>query len=541
MINIIGVRVLIYFNEYIYHNIFFVSFSFFVPQRIDGVSPEDVSKNPKVYKRICRVPHMINIDGENFGTSSKYMTARVINKKDPKQTFQIYPPSDDVSHECPNLVFKHNRMSLCSPIGYGMDHQLEVKIGNQLINNQKIDFSFEPPRILSVNRRPYDGSKIDSLDILGINFGGVNVGDVKVNIGNFPCDQAKWHASYKADGFPYISCKSRVDVVGSKNISLFVAGQNALPVPILQNDFTSIIRSECLPGEITIDGKPNNTWARRGELCAPCPVGAICRKGGYQIPIAEKGFWLNSLDITNPDAAAAAETTNENNPMILREKFDYIRALESDDVTKIRRCPGSRLFDTNLDALLRTQHPIAASMKRDLCLEAQPCLPNNACIGDNQCNEGYLYQQKKCEQAVLQNKKIQTSNCTVSLQCRTRSYGIGCSLAIGSVCNCPKENELGSYSCVKKCILEKSEELLNGGCPSKKILGSLHAGQECLSNNPEDCSSCVINSNVTTLNSMGTCECTPAKRCSLCTANGKFFFFLSILFLLIIVLLLKIN
>ena len=86
-------------------------------------------------------------------------------------------------------------------------------------------------------------------------------------IDSLPCDGARWNLQHPSDGFPYITCLSRLDTVGNKNISFFNAGQFAMPVPVLENDFTSVVRSACLPGEITLDGKQENTWGRRGELC----------------------------------------------------------------------------------------------------------------------------------------------------------------------------------------------------------------------------------------------------------------------------------
>ena len=488
-------------------------------ERIDGVAPDEVAKDPTLYRRKCKVPFMIDVFGENFGTHAKYMTARAVSKEG--KVFQIYPPDETQSHECPNLLFTHNRMSLCSPIGYGVSHDLLIDIGKQPITNA-MKFSFDPPTIIAVDRNPYDGSKNDKLSILGTNFGGINVGDVQVRIGNFPCSNAAWNGAHPSDGFPYISCTSHIDVVGSQNISLFVAGQQATPLPVLENDFTSIVRSECLPGEITLDGTPNNTYGRRGELCAPCPRGGICRSGNYQAPIAESGFWLQGLDVTTPGAVNTDSAVAGEDPMTLRERQDYLRAAELDDVTKARRCPPSRLFDPTLDALLRVQHPTAAAMRRDLCLEAQSCVPNEACLGANTCHEAYLYQQKKCQLAVIDQKLNLpgVSNCTVSLQCRTRSYGTSCALAIASVCQCQREDLPGSYSCLKKCIREQSTALIErGGCPSQEVMAGLHAGQECLSGNPEDCSLCVISDNATTLDSTGICECAPATRCSLCTAN----------------------
>ena len=239
-------------------------------QRTEGVSPKEVSEDANVYRRKCTNPFMVDIFGSNFGTKIEKLKATVISS-DGSIVFSIYPPDDQNSHLCPDLVFTDQKISLCSPVGYGVNLQLSITIAGQKTTNEYL-YSFEPPVVTAVVRTddrssPYDGSKKDNLVIHGTNFGGVDTKDVKVLIDSIPCDGARWNLQHPSDGFPYITCLSRLDTVGNKNISFFNAGQFAMPVPVLENDFTSVVRSACLPGEITLDGKQENTWGRRGELC----------------------------------------------------------------------------------------------------------------------------------------------------------------------------------------------------------------------------------------------------------------------------------
>ena len=227
-------------------------------ERVDGVDAEELATNPKVYRRTCDDPFMMEIHGTNFGTDVSKMTARVVSQ-DGKIIFPIYPPDPKASHDCPKLVYDHQRMSLCSPIGHGVGLSLIIEVGGQRITNT-MNFDFEPPRVTSVDPKPFDGSKSSELAIRGVNFGGINIGDVDIIIGNFRCENPQWMPSHPSDGFPYVQCDSQIDVVGARNISLFVAGQYAVPTPILQSDFTTIVRSECLPGTINSNGETNNTW-----------------------------------------------------------------------------------------------------------------------------------------------------------------------------------------------------------------------------------------------------------------------------------------
>jgi len=106
--------------------------------------------------------------------------------------------------------------------------------------------------------------------------------------------------------------------------------------------------------------------------------------------------------------------------------------------------------------------------------------------------------------------------------------------------------ELGSRSCLKKCVADntKMSELANTGCTYELIERSL-AGQSCLYNNPEDCATCqpvgVCKNNNADCSIDTDCEdkdakvpdakciirdhqcrCGPSSRCSLCTAGTHY-------------------
>jgi hypothetical protein len=89
---------------------------------------------------------------------------------------------------------------------------------------------------------------------------------------------------------------------------------------------------------------------RQDEYCAPCPVGSACQDFTtlYSVePVASQGYWRSAL-----------KTGDDNSDGIFT-------------------CPPTR------------NH-------RAYCWDFSPCLPGNACEGDNECARGYTEQ--KCAQ-----------------------------------------------------------------------------------------------------------------------------------------------
>ena len=514
--------------------------------RLEGVSPEQQRQNVQKYNRQCLEPHKLILEGENFGINPKAISISIHGAKplfsNIGATSEIFIAFDGSGNNGPgfsdtscnpnsNFCFQlsHEKLVVRGPSGYGKELTLVLNVAGQTTNTT---WSFLPPTIKSGMPNPYN-AKGDLLSLHGLNFGGRN-SPVTVVVNDKPCSGAKWHRQHPTDGFPFVTCFAQHGVVGTANISLFVANQWSDAMPVLKSIERSVLRSVCIPSAFNVEnGTRDSFWARAepGELCSLCPFGAYCKEETYDAPVAVGGFWVAELDISagRPKIEVTEENAKTLNSLELKEIYDFNRAagLPAKDKRK-RACPAVRLFDESLDKNVISQFPFAAKTKRDICLEVAACKPREACKGSNQCEIGYEYQRERCEErrATETNESL---ICNTTLQCRTRSAPSTCAVAIETVCRCPPSWKPNSVSCLKKCIRDagKKDSLVSKGCILPDLQKAL-AGSHCDYRTPENCRSCVKRTNTDKNEDYGVCECDAgSERCSRCTQfkyfkiNGK--------------------
>ena len=479
------------------------------------------------------------LDGENFGVDPRAISV-IISGARPLWEFETTSPSfvafngvlegfDRGSTSClDNETFcfehTHERLVVRGPIGYGKDLTLTLNVAGQMDTQP---FSFRQPEVTAGRPNPYDASGA-SLEIQGLNFGGIP-SPTKVYVNDKACTNSLWHEKHPADGFPYITCNAQKGVVGTTNVTLFVADQWSKHLPKLDDVDRAVLRSVCLPSDYFLEnGTQTFYWGRAnpGELCSKCPVGALCRTPSYDAPIAFGSYWLNSMDISGGRPTVA--NTVDTDFITAKEIDDYERAAGLPaDTLRVRACPPERLFDPVLDAALIREYPYAAIHRRETCLEVVGCKPKEACLGSNKCAVGYEYQKERCEDSI--SGAANTSLfCNITLQCRTRKSGPACAEAIQKVCRCPPSWKDKSYTCLKACIRDNNKRsTLEASCPGVD-LEKVAVGEHCTYLNPEDCMSCVKHTDASTNVEYGVCECDAgAPRCSKCTQfkyhkiNGK--------------------
>jgi hypothetical protein len=516
--------------------------------RLDGVTPSKVSLDPLLYGRRCNAWFMLKIKGSNFGRANGMLRVWAEHASTSTERFALWPPRETHDDGCRlNAVREHDNLLLCSPVGFGADISLTISVAGQRVTLG--GFRFEKPVVRSSSPNPYSGGRPDILvtgskggnlvKFRGINFGAVN-STVQVLLNGKNCQSARWQPASPEDGLPYVSCNAPQDVVGPKNLSLTVAGQASRPIPLIKDPTRSVVRSVCGEGPLRKNGRPDVYWGRVGELCSPCPIpGGLCQPGTYNAPTALPGFFLRYLDIsrtTGSDEIASPKPGS----LARREKTDTERALEelplriidNDGTTAktaaaSRRCPAERYFDPVLDKTLVDAFPEAVKWRRDLCEEVVPCQPEGSCLGGNNCGPEYLYLRKQCLAAANESTNDRGARiggaCNVSLQCQAISQGQVCIDAITEVCACPAEWELGSYTCLKRCIREHTGALQSAGCTDVATLEHRLAGGECSAAHPENCQQCVAETDPLSQETHGTCVCSGgAQRCALCT-QGEYF------------------
>jgi hypothetical protein len=442
--------------------------------RIDGVGKKKRLENPGKYRRKCLQHFALKIKGDNFGENTKALKVWVkgtnmmpINKDTstgsntpPPIIFPVFNGSLYQTTDTNNRGFagcsttfcfehKHDELTVMGPEGYGRDCELWISVAGQ---EAKIPFNFQPPEADYSEPNPYDASG-ESITIHGQNFGGV-ASPATVFIDNEECkakgeDHAIWLPEHPVKGLPYISCVARDTMAGIVNISVFVAGQQSRIIQV-ESISRAGVRSICKPStkEKDLDlktGQPKEFWGRiepARELCTPCPEGSGCNDDSYDPPFSVANFFIQELDISG---GRNSLFTSENDPVTRRERRDYKRATEQQNV-KARVCPPERLLDPVLDAALYKRFEAAVMNKRDFCLTVLPCKPAQSCIGKNQCAEKYEGNLLRCKRArsdtpnsksddPLGNPIIQ--HCNQTLQCQSKSLGQQCVNSLTSVCNCP--------------------------------------------------------------------------------------------------------
>jgi hypothetical protein len=507
--------------------------------RIEGVSPEKQRENVNLYARRCLEQYPLILSGKNFGVNPRAISVKITGANplwdfDPTNpTFIAFDGSltsvnrgDTSCFDNGTFCFEHTheRLVVRGPIGYGEDLTLTINVAGQI---DSVPFNFREPEVTAGSPNPYDASG-STLEIHGQNFGGTPSPTI-VYVNDKICKNALWNERHPKDGFPYISCTAQKGVVGTANVTLFVADQWSKSMPILESVERSVLRSVCLPSDYHVEnGTQTFYWGRAnpGELCSKCPVGGLCRSPTYKPPIAFSSYWMSEMDISGgrPKVANTVDTDD----ITAKETDDYNRAAGlPKKAGRIRACPPERLFDPVLDAILIDQYAYATIHKRETCLGIVGCKPKEACLGGNKCALGYEYQNERCEAAI---KPFSNTSlfCNTTIQCRTRTSGVACAKAIQAICQCPPSWKDKSYTCLKACLRDEAKlSALQKNCKGVD-LNKAAVGEQCTYLNPEDCMTCVKHTNTNTNEEYGVCQCDPgATRCSKCTQfkyhkiNGK--------------------
>ena len=81
------------------------------------------------------------------------------------------------------------------------------------------------------------------------------------------CANTLWYERHPTDGFPYIKCTARKGVVGTTNVTLYVADQWSKHLPILDDVERAVLRSVCLPSDYFIENG-TQTFIGGGQIQA---------------------------------------------------------------------------------------------------------------------------------------------------------------------------------------------------------------------------------------------------------------------------------
>ena len=567
--------------------------------RVEGVTDEERSADPSRYGRMCTKWHTVVMEGANFGADPSLLTvSAIIGKRvyslhdgpgkymtcdDRCGAWYTNPPFGVQSYyrkECgarpyfvPQMEHSHMRLVLCAPRGYGADLSISVDVASQPgVQATPAKWNFETPELTATFPNPYNGMGTETaatkaliaeaavgqqrtprtLEIRGHNFGAVAYVPMVIINGKI-CESPAWYPEHPVDGFPYITCEVQPNVVGSVNMSFFVADQWSKKINIISNIRRAPIRSECVPSVPKDDGSVDNYWGRVGELCVACVKGEICTPSTYLAPVAMPGFWMETLDVsgvTDLDVYPEATGTADGGKLLSdNDVFDLDMAKGTTYNDKVlRKCPPGRLLDAQLDVALVDEFPLAVATKKDTCTFAAACMPQEACNGSNVCHPNYEGSRLMCEiwhndnvekvadsrnifidgpnnTAAVKELESDIFACNHTLQCRSRAglQGPSCGRAIRDVCQCEADWKasglISPMACLKACIRtpSKLQLLLKAGCRSGEQLGAAMTGANCAGNSPEECSICVPDTDVSTGETRGTCQCQSSRRCVVCS------------------------
>jgi hypothetical protein len=326
---------------------------------------------------------------------------------------------------------------------------------------------------------------------------------------------AQWLPSYNyssvesainVDGFPYIVCIPQTDVVGPKNMTVYIGNQKddcstnyglcadpvsladrrrKLPEAICRSDIIFKNDSRCLDSNAFCSwdcftssifvskcksSEGDTSYARDGELCADVnSVKAACLTKDCLEPSAKKGFYRLTADLNCTKETPGGPCKKKADAIEGVKNVDWIRPEEAKRA--IARCPKERWEPLTDPAKYKE---FAGLQSAAFCYDMVSCSPAKACLDDNVCSEGYQYTKFLCEEAL---ENIGEVNCTTSDECRTMDKG-------GNIGKLP-----------------------------------LRVGQA-LSNEPQSQSRCVQQTDKNTGKQYGRCECFTSPRCSLCTVSN---------------------
>ena len=201
---------------------------------------------------------------------------------------------------CAVVEHDHNMVKFLHPTGLGVDRAVYMSIvdrnaSSYSVHTAALNFTYNAPSISFIVPNVAD-ARGDSIRVRGVNFGRTEDAEtpqekvVAVVVNDLPCANVQRVERF---GEPALECNMETDVVGSKNVTITVAGQNGF-----LSAKQGVFFSECTA----------NYYGQEGEFCLPCPTGATC-EGGFEEPRATAG-WYN-LNGTTQDSGRCHELRSE--------------------------------------------------------------------------------------------------------------------------------------------------------------------------------------------------------------------------------------
>jgi hypothetical protein len=469
----------------------------------------------------CEGRTLITLKGSSFGLAGSQGDA-LIEMRSLKPPYVWDPIATSTDG---NIVeHTHSRLVFNAPKGLGKNRTLRLYVGGQTLPNNVVSYHFRGPSDSALHPNPVNALGGGDLEITAKDgFGETNETLVVVRLGGKVCRNATWQPQHSTNGRPYITCTPPAGVAGSKSLSFDVGESTGKEEPVngsLLYSKASEIFAVCMSGETDLStgktqtyyGRPCNGRERSldasksvlrtnpcasagsggGEVCLPCPTGATCLVPGrpfpenrdevymYFDPIAMQGFWRSALFLDSEKDLAEIESRE-----YPRNRYNSMKAFHECRKKGVLACDNGctlvnqtvSVFDEDRSGTMSmTSMPTCASAKhpnifdKGFVFDFLPCEPSDACLGENECAEGYKGYQYACD-AWYESTGIGSRSCRTNRDCMTKS-------------------------------------------------GNSDVLSQCSSSRPQDCAVC--NMSAASADGVGRCECTAGPRCGRCTLGGKY-------------------
>ena len=296
----------------------------------------------------------ITLTGTSFGTSGAEVTFfdPLYDAADEINTQRMSDTCDDTKcNKCIIVSQDHEEIICKVPRGWGSDLHITLSVDgamsttdDRVVDGETIPghgktFSYAKPVIeFIVGSEAGDASGNEELRVYGENFGPFRT-NVIMKIGNDTCKNAFWTNDDPIfDNEPYIKCPSSTRAtVGIKNVTIEVA--------FSESNVFDRWEVECKAG----------FYGKNNEFCAACGdpllTGYVCERDGLANPYAFIGWWNIEQEVGSPGAS---------------------------------RC-----------------HEEMTTGTREFCPTMWPCMPGEACLGNNTCMERYDPESERCSDCNL--------------------------------------------------------------------------------------------------------------------------------------------
>ena len=317
--------------------------------RLDRLDDMGVS-SPHAFQRLCCQPITFDLYGENFGTEIPQVRFE-LPEAPPVVVSQLCSELDGIENVGSEMCvvpfgciasYSHGHIKIRVPPGHGRDVPITVmqpllvdqifQIG-QYIYTEPLNMSYGAPEVTTTNPRPYNADG-DYLYFEGYNLGeslsaqGFST-PIRIEVDGVECN----NAMVEKDTDVYSPVFDGLPFISCSMPKHRAGFHNFTVEAALQtsifSDISRLLWAEC----------PSGTYGKAGEFCIECPVGANCTEGGEADPPSLPSFFREAIG-----------------PAV--------------DPQYQRRCPEQR------------QH-------REQCPFYAACVPPYACVGFNECAEGY--------------------------------------------------------------------------------------------------------------------------------------------------------